>query len=211
MSESISQRYSVSKPLSADAKTYGDTGDKSGNVISVLGARQGENSLTGLYKRLWPELCAYISKTFGGGPPDPEDVVQTAFTRFSSLKGADKFEQPRALLYTIARNIVLDHKRHQQTTDRFIDNLLEEHGHRLDEITPERIVAARGQLKEQTLRINALPAKQRQILMLSRYYGYTYTEIAEKTGWSIADISRQLKTALASLRVQSAVSGEDGR
>ncbi len=72
-----------------------------------------------LYERYWSDLCRHIRATFGAGPPDPQDVAQSAFARFLSIDDRQAVENPRAFLYTTARNIALDvtrHHKHAQST-----------------------------------------------------------------------------------------------
>ncbi len=187
------------KPAGASHSSSNQLDEDSPSVSHVKVSDATNKFLGKLYSKLRPELCAYIQKTFGSGPPEPEDVVQSTFSRFAELENPENIDHPRALLYTMARNLVLDQKRRQQTAHRFIEDMMQERGEKLEQIGPERVLLARRGLQEQTEAINSLPLKQRQILVLSRQYGYTYAEIAEQTGWSLADISRQLHKALATL------------
>lgn len=45
-----------------------------------------------------------------------------------------------------------------------------------------------------------LSPKQKEILLRSRFKGQTYAEIRKDTGWSEADISRQLARVMALLQ-----------
>src|SRR5688572_3251372 len=69
--------------------------------------------LSDLYRVHWKGLCGYVRAQFGPGPPEPEDVAQTAFIRFAAADPAH-IENPRAFLYATARNLVIDHHRHAQ-------------------------------------------------------------------------------------------------
>lgn len=63
------------------------------------------------YRQYWSKLCKYVNTKFGPGPPDPEDVAQLAFTRYAALENPAEVKNPRAYLYSTARNIVFDHYR----------------------------------------------------------------------------------------------------
>lgn len=57
----------------------------------VIGVRASTNegdqapALALLYEADWEELVRYVRRTFGRGPPGPEDVVQAAFADFGAL------------------------------------------------------------------------------------------------------------------------------
>ena len=78
------------------------------------------NSLLGrLYDRHWGELVHYVVAKFGTGPPDPEDVVQTAFVRYAAAPNNGEIKNERAFLYKTVRNVVPDHKRREVTQGRY--------------------------------------------------------------------------------------------
>jgi len=58
-----------------------------------------ENGMDVLYARHWGELCHYIKKHFGAGPPDPEDVAQEAFVKFAAVNDREAIDNPRAYLF----------------------------------------------------------------------------------------------------------------
>lgn len=161
-----------------------------------------------LYRAHWHELCRYVTLTFGAGPPEPEDAVQLAFTRYAALEAPQRVHNPRAFLYTTVRNIVLDHRRSQDRTDRYIRDALARSGEAaMDEISPERVLMERERFEILSAAIRRLSDKQQRVLAMNRYYGMTYEAIAARTGWSIADISRQVSRAVA--RLNAALKARD--
>jgi RNA polymerase sigma factor (sigma-70 family) len=153
-----------------------------------------------LYQRHWNELCRYVNATFGVGPPDPEDVAQTAFTRFMALDDPHVVANPRAFLYATARNIVLDFNRHYKLTRRHAASAAQEsEDERVDEISPERIAIARERAQRLAAAIRALPRRQRQPLILNRLHGLSYSEIAQRIGSSKSDVKRQIERAMAAI------------
>lgn len=162
-------------------------------IPSVLDLRR-------LYRAHWQELCRYVSHTFGAGPPEPEDVVQLAFTRYAALDAPERIKNPRAFLFTMVRNIVLDYRRTQDRADRYArDALAEACAAPLQDASPERVVMEWQRFDAINAALKRLPLKQQQVLAMSRLHGMTYEEIAVRTGWSLADISRQLVRAVAAL------------
>jgi RNA polymerase sigma-70 factor (ECF subfamily) len=150
-----------------------------------------------LYQRYWLDLCRYIRATFGSGPPDPQDVAQSAFTRYIALDDREGVVNPRAFLYTTARNIALDINRNlKHATRHSVRTAQDESAPVLDECSPERITLARERARMLAAAIESLPPRQRQALVLNRLHGLSYGEIAARIGASKSDVSRQIARAL---------------
>ncbi|KKK85213.1 hypothetical protein LCGC14_2775540, partial [marine sediment metagenome] len=64
-----------------------------------------------LYTSYWSELCKFLHSRYGSGPPEPEDIAQTAFVKFASLENNDRVENPRAFIYRTASNLIVDYHR----------------------------------------------------------------------------------------------------
>ena len=70
----------------------------------------------------------------------------------------------------------------------------------VEEISPETVLMGKQDLERVARAIRQLSPKQREILLRSRFRGQTYAEIKQETGWSEADISRQLTKVMALLQ-----------
>src|SRR5689334_18562274 len=77
-------------------------------------------AFTALYTEHWAELCAYLKRTFGAGPPDPEDIAQAAFVRFARIEHQEKIENPGAYLQRIAHNIAVSELRKSRAHGHFV-------------------------------------------------------------------------------------------
>lgn len=164
------------------------------------GQSSGETGLDELYRNHFDSLVANIRKSFGAGPPDPEDVVQSAFAKFASLKNPEHIRDPRSFIYIAARNLVLDHKRSAKVADAYIaEQIALDVELKLEGITPERVVVAKDRFATLVEAMRALPRKQQVILTMSRLEGKSYREISAETGWSAGDISRNMTLAITSL------------
>lgn len=153
-----------------------------------------------LYRLHWNTLCAWLRRRYGAGPPDPEDVAQVAFMKMATVENRAAIEDPRAYLFSIAANTALSGIRWFTRTQQFAARELEAVDHGLEEMSPERIHSSRERLSVVLGQLDALTDKQREIVMRSRIGGQTYEQIAAETGWSLADISRQLTMALKTMR-----------
>lgn len=153
-----------------------------------------------LYRDHYTELCKTINVTFGAGPPEPEEVVQAAFAKFAALKDTVMIRDPRSFIFIAARNIVLDHKRRAKLKDAYLaEQIALDRELLLEEITPERVLLAKDYFDRLAAAIKTLPYKQQVILAMNRLEGRSYAQIRDATGWSPADISRNMRAGMDSL------------
>ncbi|WP_157994443.1 RNA polymerase sigma factor [Peristeroidobacter agariperforans] len=149
-----------------------------------------------LYRSHRRDLCVLLRRMFGSGPPEPEDLVQGAFQKFSELDNIDHIENPRAFLAKIAVNMGLKSIHRIRYARRYISEHLGNPEAELEEIDPERIYQGRQQLGALDQAMTRLTVKQREIVVRTRLKGETYARISQTCGWSEADICRQLNRAL---------------
>lgn len=171
-------------------------------------SRERMGILTDVYHRYRPELCRYISRRFGAGPPDPEDIVQQAFVRFAARRDLQAVANPRAYLYQVARNIAVDHERERQRHRRFVRQtvpLLE--GEVTHDFDVELVLLGRDELKIVKAAILALPERDRIFLLLNRLEGVSFAEIARRTGMSASGVRLIVEQALSAC--QAAINKAD--
>src|SRR3954452_14648325 len=71
-----------------------------------------------LYESSYPSLVKYCRGLLNGGGADPEEIAQEAFLR--AWMTWDRYSTSRpfwALVATIARNLCMDHHRHEKVVD----------------------------------------------------------------------------------------------
>ncbi len=149
-----------------------------------------------LYRSHWNDLCGWLRKRYGAGPPDPEDVAQLAFEKISHLPELKSIRNLRSYLFTVAARVFIDEKRGRAVLDKYVDQQLKLHGVEVEEITPERVYSAREDFQAILDDLKGFSPKHREIVLRHRVLGQTYDEISEATGWSPAAISRCLKAAM---------------
>lgn len=159
----------------------------------------------------WEELLGYIRRRFGAGPPDPEEVVQTAFVKILSRGDIDEIENPRAFLYTTAYNTAIDMIRSQNRLNQYkranIEGQDNFNGH---DITPERVLLSKEDFRMALDTINGMPDIERNTLVLYRIHGLTLVEIAARLGKSKTSVIRYLASATRRL-VDAARAFESGQ
>ncbi len=173
----------------------------SGNAGPKMVVPAQSSFMDQFYRQHWRDLCRHLRRIYGDGPPEPEDLAQAAFEKFAQIEDHDRIRHPRAFLFRTAVNLGLNAIDRIRTARRFVEReLIEISAPVLEENTPEDVYSIQERLNLIARAMEKLTAKQKEILVRSRFRGETYAQIAEETGWSQADISRQLNAALKTLQ-----------
>jgi RNA polymerase sigma factor (sigma-70 family) len=167
-------------------------------VEEVEPALQRRDSRVGvLYARHWAELCHYIKRRFGVGPPCPEDVAQEAFIKFASIENRHTIDNPRAYLYRTAHNVLIDERRRLALRKEISGDI--ETLSVCDDRTPERILVGKERLDVLTRTLHAMPDTRRRSFLLNRLHGLSAAEIARMTGYSESAVKKHIGLALGEL------------
>lgn len=126
---------------------------------------------------------------------DADDILQEAWVILAKVDFTT-IQFPRRLLFTITRNIVLQHYRRAQIVSfSSLADLSDEcSGH--DTISPEQSVGARKELEFLNHVISNLPPRCRAIFTLHRIHGYSHKECAQRLNLSETIIAKQVAKAL---------------
>lgn len=141
----------------------------------------GVTDLDALYRGHFSDLCAYVRRQFGPGPPDPEDVAQQAFVRLSVF--TDTVQNIGSFLRKTARNLVIDHYRGSLRTSlvhRDVTILEEEYA----DFSPEHVLSNKEELLMLSRAIDNLRPNERVALLMHRVDGASFAEIATHLGVS---------------------------
>jgi len=150
-----------------------------------------------LYARHWGELCHYIKKQFGAGPPDPEDVAQEAFMKFAAFDDRNAIDNPRAYLFRTAHNVFVDE--HRRLVLRRASPSNTEARPVSDDRTPERVLVGKERLEILARSLRAMPAVRRRSFLLNRLQGLSCAAIARMTGYSESAVKKHIGLALTEL------------
>ena len=132
------------------------------------------------------------------------DIVQNAFLKIWEWR--EKLEPKKSLkslLYTIARNLSLNHKRSRRpSTEQPLDSFVDYRVPSADDILD-------GMILQKHLRqfINELPPKRKQAFVLSRYYEMSHKEIAQEMGVKHRTVNTHIVHALRDLKARLASLG----
>jgi RNA polymerase sigma-70 factor (ECF subfamily) len=135
-------------------------------------------------------------------PADAEEVALDVYTQ--AWQSARHFDPARgnvtAWLAILARSRAIDRLRLRSRHDVCdgLDTAPELPARGLD--PEQRTMQNAGQQRvRQALR--QLPARQRQLLELAFFYGFTHSELARKLGQPLGTVKTRLRSALSSLRL----------
>jgi len=150
-----------------------------------------------LYARHWGELCHYIRKQFGTGPPDPEDVAQEAFMKFAAVDDRDAIDNPRAYLFRTAHNVFVDE--HRRLAIRRASSSDTRAQPVSDDRTPERVLVGQERLEILARSLRAMPPARRRSFLLNRLQGLSCAAIARMTGYSESAVKKHIGLVLSEL------------
>jgi len=162
-------------------------------------AKGNENAFEQLVKKYQHAVFNTIYRSIGNYE-DVEDVAQEIFIKVwhkaKTFKGKSKFS---TWLYRIVVNHCLNYRSKHKQRLVSLDELVER------EKMPQSLVVEvdhEQRRKAEIVRkaLNELPERQRIALVLSRYEGRTYKEIAEMMGVSVSSVESLIFRAKASLK-----------
>lgn len=168
-------------------------------------AKTGDvQAFQGLYDHYAKRLLNFSFKLLGNRE-EAEDVVQETFTavfrKLKSLKDDNRFE---AWIFRIARNFI--YLRYRSRTGEHVpldsDEELENDERVLEaqEKSPEAAILADELHDVVGNVVRALPDKHREVFVLSAIMGFSYQNIAEITGKSIASVKTDIHRARLDVR-----------
>ena len=145
-----------------------------------------------LFRRHYRPLCLYALHYLKDADA-VEDVVQDAFTAWWQKR--DEVANVRPYLYSMVRNRCIDILRRQ---GRQAEQLLPEDA--AGAISDEEAVE-RSELEARLWEaVDRLPARRRELLLMSKRDAMSYEQLAAATGLSVNTVRNQISRALKTLR-----------
>lgn len=142
-----------------------------------------------------------------GQESDAEDAVQDVYLRLLHYCNDQPVRSPQALVFSVARSVLLDRQRRRRThrAEQHVDL------HTVDVADPgadqEHHASLEQELALLERAIAGLTPKCRRVFLLSRLHNLTYPEIAAQLGLSVQMVAKHISNALAACRKQL---GRDG-
>ncbi len=166
-----------------------------------------------LFERYYRELLNFLARKLG----DRElaaDFAQESFARVYAVPNRDDVAEPRALLYTTARNLVTDHHRRAAVRDQVEVSVMGDGAHDPDtgmgpeSREPDAVFSGRQRLAAIERAVAELPPRPREAFVLYKLDGLSRAEVAERMGVSIKTVETHLEIAMnACLRCLQTLDG----
>lgn len=146
-----------------------------------------------LYREFFPKVSAYVGSRIYNRH-DAEELVSSIL--FKAIRKLDSFDPEKASLstwvYTITRNTVTDFFRTRKNAVEYADYM------DLDGLPH---LSSDGALENLADALVRLPERERDLIVLHYYKGYTLKTVADMMGMSYSNIKLVHKKALAGLRL----------
>jgi RNA polymerase sigma factor (sigma-70 family) len=135
---------------------------------------------------------------------DAEDVIQDAYLRVLRYSAEHVVESEERLLFSAAKNLAVDSRRRRKVREKKVADcavLAAE-----DSPGSDEVVDARQRLMHVEAAIALLPARCREIFLMHRIDGMSYSQIARSVGISVSAVEKHI--ARACLSIDAYVNGE---
>jgi RNA polymerase sigma factor (sigma-70 family) len=131
---------------------------------------------------------------------DVDDLIQESYARLWRAKQSGEVRNPKAFLFTTARNAAVDHFRRSQVV--VMEPLVSSGASDVLEDGPSaaEVVSRAQEIEILRHAIDALPERCREIMTLQKIQGLPNAEIAIRLGISIHTVNAQMVTGLMRCR-----------
>lgn len=125
-------------------------------------------------------------------PLDPEDLRNDVYVRVLESAEQQRPTSPKAFLFTVARNLLMDLARRHRVVaidlleDLDVLNVL------IDEASAERHASGRQQLQRLAAHFQRMPARCREVFWLRRVEGLSQKEVAERLGVTQSTVEKHV-------------------
>jgi RNA polymerase sigma factor (sigma-70 family) len=151
--------------------------------------------VTEAYARHESSLKRFIAR-FMRSPPDIEDIAQEAYLRAYAVERNRPIEQPKSLLFHIAKHVALSQltRKARQITDYIEDSddsaVIQVENSAEDEISARQILGLHCEA------VAELTPQCCQVYLLRKVHGFSHKEIAEQLGIAVSTVEKHLIKAV---------------
>jgi RNA polymerase sigma-70 factor (ECF subfamily) len=123
---------------------------------------------------------------------DVQDIRHDIYVRILEAAEHERPSQPKAFLFTVAKNLLIDRARRDRIVAIDLLEDLESLGVLIDEVSPERRASVREQLRRLSDLFDRLPARRRQVVWMRRVEELPQKEIARRLNIAEATVEKHL-------------------
>lgn len=153
-----------------------------------------------LFEHYYRELLNFLARKVGDRDL-AADIAQESYSRVYAVPDRDAVAEPRALLYTTARNLVTDHHRRTATRQQ-VEVALHQEESGFDaglgpaSAEPEAVLAGRQRLAAIEQVVARLPPRAREAFVLYKLDGLSRPEVAAIMGVGVKTVETHLEVAM---------------
>ncbi len=155
-------------------------------------------SLAGLAQLYRKPLLRFFARR-ALSPEAAEDCVQDVFVRLARVAESE-VENSEAYLFKVARHVLIDRARRASVRREGQHDPIADFQLISPEGSPSRILEGREALEQAAKALGELPERTRNIFLLNRLDGLTYTQLAARYAVNVKVIEREMGKALSHLR-----------
>lgn len=168
-------------------------------VLTDLLKKDDARALESLFERYYAPLCQFCT-VYTKDYNVAEEIIADLFIKLWDNRQSTDIQKIKNYLFVSARNLSLNHKqKKKQPVDSFEDINLQQHLLQ-DTDTPFKILANRESDQQILAIVNTLPARQREVLLMSRIDNIDKHTIADVLAISVRTVETTLYQATIQLR-----------
>lgn len=154
-----------------------------------------QQDLHALYRNHHGWLYGWLRRKLDNAA-DAADLAQDTFVRILGKPQPCEIREPRAFLVTVAGGLVANHWRRQALEQAYLEALAVQPEPVAPSLETRQLILAT--LEEISRCLDGLPARVREIFLLSQLDGLTYPQIAVRLGLSVNVVQKAMTRAVAS-------------
>lgn len=157
-----------------------------------------ESALLQAYREHEWELQRFLARRLGSVQL-ASDIAHDLYLKLMGVADHSEIRDRKAYVFGVAANLATDHLRVEGRRGVILAESGGTAWQQSDELTPERHVLARAELRYLEAAIAGLSERCRQVFHLHRYEGRSQAEIAEILGLGATTVYRDLKLVMNTL------------
>ena len=143
----------------------------------------------------WRRTLRNIARQVRGNI-DPEELLNIAFLRLQRYSADHPVKDPHAFLLQTARNLLIDNHRREQTSARYVADILQVSEDRDETPLQDEVFASRARLERVKSGLDRLPPKTREIFLMYRLDELKCPEIARRMDLSVSSVEKHIAKAM---------------
>lgn len=186
--------------MPSDHSKRHDWGDETDATL-VAALRQGDKSVLGVLYDRYSRLVYSIAFRILKSGPEAEDLTQEIFLNLWQKQAYNPARSSLSrFLSTVTRNRAIDRIRSRGNRRRILKGLVPQ-SPSVDAFSLPEVQASQGERSQRVREaLKNLPDKQRQLLWLAYYHGFSQSEIANHTNIPLGTVKSRMRQGLLKLK-----------